>query len=61
MIALASCPLHAKTILWGVRSCLWPQCPKRAARPSEVFTNCPKSVQGEACVYSMAAEHQLTS
>src|SRR5262245_15557951 len=60
MIALASCPLHAKTILWWARSCLWPQCPKRAAHPSEVFKNCPKSVQAEAMTDSMVAESHLT-
>ena len=60
MIALASCPLHAKTILWWARSCLGPQCPKRAVSPIQVFKNCSKSVQTEAMVDSMVAESHLT-
>src|SRR5215813_15277926 len=60
MIALASCPLHAKTILWWARSCLGPQCPKRAVSPIQVFKNCSKSVQAEAMTDSMVAESHLT-
>src|SRR5262245_20766129 len=53
-------PFACQNDTMGVRSCLGPQCPKRAVSPIQVFKNCSKSVQTEAMVDSMVAESHLT-